>query len=305
MQVGVGKGNGTTVNNVTSGVNINPANVLWSGPGVGPLGNGVWTQQSIFVVGCYNVVDGPGHSNDTVALWINPSSSSFNAATAPAPYLGPTSFGGTIANSVPQNFGLLNDYAPASHRITDLRIGTTWASVTPPAAPTFTLGNVYAPVGTTAVLASENAGNPVLNYGWQFNGGAPLTDGATGHGSTISGSTTGTLVISNIQSADFGLYTINGTNTSFTPSDSSATLTGSATAIVSGQPPRLGVAHAGPDVIISWPTNWLGFVLEQTPSVSPTSWSTNSLPPYAVSGTNNSVTIPLSGSQEYYRLSNH
>jgi hypothetical protein len=306
MQVGVGKGNGTTVNNATSGVNINPANVLWTGQNASPNhGDNNWVQQTLFVVGCYTVVDGPGGSNDTVSLWINPSSSSFNAAAAPTPTLGPTSFGGTIANSVPQDFALLPGYPPASHRITDLRVGTTWASVTPPAAPSFILGNVYAPVGTTAVLASQNAGNPVLNYGWQFNGGAPLTDGATGHGSTITGTGTGTLVISNIQSADFGVYTINGTNVSFTPSDASAQLIGSTSAIVSGQPPRLSVAHSGANAVVSWPANWLGYVLEQSPNVAPTSWTTNSLPPYAVSGTNNAVTVPVAGTEQFFRLSNH
>ena len=120
MLVGLGKGNGTTVNNPTSGVNINPPNVVWGANNTSPVGTDIWTQQSIFVVGRYNVVDGPGGSNDTVTLWIDPPASSYYAATPPTPYLGPTSFGGTVANSVPQDFALLPGYPPASHRITDL-----------------------------------------------------------------------------------------------------------------------------------------------------------------------------------------
>ena len=175
--------------------------------------------------------------------------------------------------------------------------------MTPPAAPTFVLGNVYAPLGTTAVFASQNAGNPVTGgYGWQFNGGSALIDGPTGHGSTISGSLSGTLTISNVQSADLGLYTVNGTNTDVSTNNVGA-LSGSASAILSSQPPKLTVIHSAPNVIVEWPTNWLGYVLEQTPSLSPTSWTTNSFPPYAVNGTNDAVTVPASG-KEYYRLIN-
>jgi hypothetical protein len=304
VMVGVGKGNGTTVNNPTQGVNINPPNVAWGAPNSSPLGNDVWTQQAIFVVGCYTVVDGPGHSNDTVTLWINPPSNSYYASTPPTPYLGPTNFGGTVANSTPADFVLMNDYAPASHRITDLRIGTTWASVTPPSAPTLILGNVYAPVGTTVTLASQDAGNPVTGgYGWQFDGGPALSDGPTGHGgSSITGSSTGTLVISNIQSGDYGLYTVNGTNIDLSPA-LTGNLVGSTTALVTGEPPSLKALRSGANVVIQWPTNWLGYVLEQTPSVSSVSWTTNSLPPYAVSGTNNEVIVPASGA-EFYRLIN-
>ncbi len=305
MHVGVGKGNGTAIGNPTTndGNAIQLPNVVWGPANSSPLGSDVWTQQSIFVVGCYTVVDGPGGSNDTVSLWIDPPASSYYAQTPPTPYLGPTNFGGTVANSVPQDFALLNDFAPASHRITDLRIGTTWASVTPPAAPTFVMGNVYAPLGTTAVFESQNAGNPVTGgYGWQFNGGAALTDGPTGHGSTITGTSTGVLVISNVQAADLGTYTVNGTNTDVS-TNSSGSLSGSASAILSSQPPRLSVVRSAPNVIVQWPTNWLGYVLEQSSSISPTSWSTNSLPPYPVSGTNNAVTVPAT-SKQFYRLIN-
>jgi len=238
-------------------------------------------------------------------MWINPDPSTFYAgeANVPTPDVGPASFG--VANSEIRDFAVHSVNPPVSHRIADLRIGTTWASVTPPAAPTLSLGNVYAPAGTTAVLTSQNAGNPVLHYGWQFNGGAPLTDGATGHGSTISGSGTYSLTIANVQPADYGIYTVNGTNVDPSPLDSPTNLVGSTSAILSGQPPQLSVVRSAPNAIILWPTNWIGYVLQQSASVLPTSWSTNSLPPYPVSGTNNAVTVPATNTQQYFRLSNH
>ena len=156
------------------------------------------------------------------------------------------------------------------------------------------------------MLASANAGNPVLNYGWQHNGGPALTDGSTGHGSTISGSSTYALTIANVQAADYGIYTVNGTNIDLSPANSPTNLTGSASGLLTGQPPSLSATRSGANVIIAWPTNWVSYVLQQTPSVSPTSWTTNSLPPYPVIGTNNAVTVPVTGgTQEYYRLSNH
>ena len=167
----------------------------------------------------------------------------YNAATPPPTYLGPTSFGGiTVSNSVPQDFwsycspmraGIPSDNrSPRRH---DLGVRNL------PAAPSFILGNVYAPVGTTGVFASQNAGNPVTGgYSWQFNGGPALSDGATGHGgSTISGSSSDTRTSAKVQPGDYGKYTVNGANTDLS-TNATGTLTGSASrAILSGQPPAL------------------------------------------------------------------
>jgi hypothetical protein len=278
--LGVSKGNGQT------GAQGVDANVIWA---PAPI----LSQQSVFVVGCYSVVSGgTTATDDTVSLWINPDPSTFNAASAPAPTVGPASFG--VKNSRIRDFAMHAVNAPATHRIADLRIGTTWASVTPPAAPTLTLGNVYAPVGSTAVFASQNAGNPVDTYTWSFNGGPALSDN-----SHYSGTATATLIISNVTVGDVGTYTITGVNTD--PLPPNETLTNSASAILSTQPPRLSVFANGPAVVVAWPTNWLGYLLQQTPGLSPATWTTNSLPPYPVSGSNNIVTSPSSG-VEYFRL---
>lgn len=62
--------------------------------------------------------------------------------------------------------------------------------------------------GATVSLAVVASGYP-LNYQWSTNDGATfLTNGTNNDGSTISGSTTSTLTITNAQPADGGTYTV-------------------------------------------------------------------------------------------------
>jgi pectin methylesterase-like acyl-CoA thioesterase len=55
------------------------------------------------------------------------------------------------------------------------------------------------------------AGVPTPTLQWQFNGNN-LTDGPTGNGSTISGSTSSTFTITNAQTADSGVYSLIASN---------------------------------------------------------------------------------------------
>ncbi len=264
--------------------------------------NGVWVGspsfllgQNIFVVGCYTVVSGGNTAtDDTISLWLNPSSASFyaNEANVPTPTVGPSSFG--MANSPITEVIVHSSQTIGSHRIADLRIGSTWASVTPPSAPTLSLANQTVNPGDTAVFASQNAGNPAASYSWSFMGGPPLTD--NGH---ITGSSSATLVISNVQAADLGSYTVTAMNTDPL---TSATLTGSATATLSLISPVLEVAAIGGNkVTLSWSTSFAGYTLEKSPALAPSNWTTNSLPPYAIVGTNYVVTNNISGT-EFFRL---
>jgi hypothetical protein len=67
-------------------------------------------------------------------------------------------------------------------------------------------------------------------------------------------------------------------------------------------PPKLTITACGTNVILSWPTNAVGFTLQSTTNVlSPASWVTNSVAPVIVNGQNN-VTNPISGPQQFYRL---
>ena len=74
------------------------------------------------------------------------------------------------------------------------------------------LNNQAVAVGTDVTNAPTVSGVPTPSARWQFNGGN-LSDGATGNGSTISGSTTTSLIIANAQAADSGSYSLIATNT--------------------------------------------------------------------------------------------
>jgi pectin methylesterase-like acyl-CoA thioesterase/PKD repeat protein len=64
---------------------------------------------------------------------------------------------------------------------------------------------------TDVVISTVTTGVPFPGLRWRRNG-VNLTDGATGNGSSISGSTSATLTIFNAQTADSGVYCLGATN---------------------------------------------------------------------------------------------
>ena len=68
-------------------------------------------------------------------------------------------------------------------------------------------------------------------------------------------------------------------------------------------PPLLTLILSGSNVILTWPTNTTGLTLQSTTNlVSSAFWITNSPEPVIVNGLN-TVTNPISGIQEFFRLS--
>lgn len=65
--------------------------------------------------------------------------------------------------------------------------------------------------------------------------------------------------------------------------------------------PMLSVGVSGANVVISWPTNASGFTLKSKTSLSDAAWTTVGTAP-VVSGENNQVTLPVSGSAQFFRL---
>jgi hypothetical protein len=67
-------------------------------------------------------------------------------------------------------------------------------------------------------------------------------------------------------------------------------------------PAQLSITPSGTNVILTWPTNAVGFTLQSTTNLSsPAVWSTNSPAPVVIGG-QNVITNPISGAQQYYRL---
>jgi DNA-binding beta-propeller fold protein YncE len=73
-------------------------------------------------------------------------------------------------------------------------------------------------------------------------------------------------------------------------------------------PPRLTLVSYGTNVTLSWPTNYAGFdysgyILQSTTNLGSSAvWDTNSPAPVVVNG-QNTVTNPITGTQQFYRLS--
>jgi uncharacterized repeat protein (TIGR03803 family) len=67
--------------------------------------------------------------------------------------------------------------------------------------------------------------------------------------------------------------------------------------------PQLTAIPSGVNVILTWPANATGFILQSTTNlVPPAVWTTNSFTPVVVNG-QNAVTNPISGTQQFFRLS--
>jgi hypothetical protein len=71
--------------------------------------------------------------------------------------------------------------------------------------------------------------------------------------------------------------------------------------------PQLNTTRGVDNVVVAWPTNYGGFdytgyTLQSTTNLSSPVWTTNSAAPVVVNG-QNVVTNPISGTQQYFRLS--
>jgi uncharacterized repeat protein (TIGR03803 family) len=68
-------------------------------------------------------------------------------------------------------------------------------------------------------------------------------------------------------------------------------------------PPQLTIVPSGANVILTWPANNAGFTLQSTTNlVAPAVWSTVSSGPIVIGG-QNLVINPVSGTQQFFRLS--
>jgi hypothetical protein len=150
--------------------------------------------ETVFVVASYTFVNGT--TNDDIAqLWINPNPSDFGTANSPTPTL-TTSGGGDLTNtsaSVSQiaSFVLFQRGAgsaalqPGTTIADELRVGTSWASVTPPAGlqviPTL---NISLQASTVVLSWTTNASGFTLQAasvlatnGWGSIGVSPVVIG--------------------------------------------------------------------------------------------------------------------------------
>jgi hypothetical protein len=96
------------------------------------------TGETVFIVGVYTFgPPGASTNDDSAALWVNPSAATFGAGVPPTPTLtaslGLDITGGTEGQIMSFLIREASTLEPAALTVDELRIGTAWASVTPPA----------------------------------------------------------------------------------------------------------------------------------------------------------------------------
>jgi uncharacterized repeat protein (TIGR03803 family) len=94
--------------------------------------------------------------------------------------------------------------------------------------------------------------------------------------------------------------TINGG--SYSEGDLGRTIFGFGTVFRIALPPELILTPSGPNLVLSWPTNFTGYTLQSTTNLGSSVWTTNLPTPVVING-QNTVTNPLSGTQQFFRLS--
>ena len=176
------------------------------------------------------------------------------AALATQPLSYQWQFNGTALTGATSTNLALNNVQPANAGSYTVVVADSAASVTsavavltvlvPPAitAQPQGLTNV---TGTIASFSAAATGSTPLNYQWWLNG-AGLTNG----GGRVSGVTTGTLTISNVQPADAGSYTLVVTNGAGVAASAVAALTVNGPPVIT-TPPVSQAAVAGASVSFS------------------------------------------------------
>ena len=111
--------------------------------------------------------------------------------------------------------------------------------------PVISSQNVTNYVGNNLNLTALVVGtDPKGGYQWYFNGSL-LTDGPTGNGSTVSGTTSSTLAIQQAALADSGFYSVAVTNIAGSASNTTAKLTLIYALPVFVQPPQAFTTYVG------------------------------------------------------------
>lgn len=100
------------------------------------FGDNIPVGDAVFVVAAIDIVE--GSNNDVARLWINPDQASFGAETAPTETLTGLNMGtdSSVNSFILYQRGTNNGLSVLGSWVDELRIGTTWADVTPVPEPT-------------------------------------------------------------------------------------------------------------------------------------------------------------------------
>ncbi len=99
---------------------------------------------------------------------------------------------------------------------------------------------------------------------------------------------------------NYTIYTF--TNGAWSPTNPPLSICHAALFYVPSPTPQLNINLSSTNLVLTWPTNVGGFALLSATNVLPAAWITNSTVPAIVNG-QNTVTSPISGGQQFFRLS--
>jgi uncharacterized repeat protein (TIGR03803 family) len=182
--------------------------------------------------------------------------------------------------------------------------------------------------GTLFAVNTDGSGFRVLHNFTGGEGSAPLAgltlSGQTLYGSASQGGTYGNGTIFQINTAGTGFAVLHDFTAADpmwnTNSDGASPIT---SLILSGNTlygttpyrgyavgtifsislqPQLAMTTTGLNFVLSWPTNFTGYTLQSTANLVSSPWTTN-LPVRVVINGQNTVTYPISGTQQFFRLS--
>ena len=137
-------------------------------------------------------------------------------------------------------------------------------------------------VGGTALFTVVASGTPPLSYQW-YKGVNPIPQQASS-----------TLKLVNASPADAAQYSVVVTNTAGSVRSTLANLT-----VIDH--PSIIFTTSGSNAVLMWLTNFTGFTLQSTTNLGSPTWTAVSPAPVIINE-QNTVTNPISGSQQFFRL---
>jgi hypothetical protein len=159
-------------------------NILANGAGGYKLGTSIRGATPVYAAGDYNVGDtvfvvgrytfNPGVNDDVMDIWVNPPVSTFEAAAAPVANISAsgTATGGDMSSFDRFFFRGVTTSIPQKIVADELRVGLTWADVTPLPLPPLTIvpsGNnivVFWPTNNTADFMLQSTVNMTPPATW-------------------------------------------------------------------------------------------------------------------------------------------
>ena len=200
--------------------------------------------------------------------------------------------------------GLLSGREVASDSVVTVTATCTLGGVARSATRQVTVVNVP-PAPTLTSLSISGPGSVNENSSAQYSAAAVYSDGSSSVVDPVWSQDLGSASISVLGLFAAGEVLSNTVGT-ISASYSTGGITRGATAqmtVMNVVPPRpvLKIAGAGGRVILSWPTNFVGFVVEYSTNLAGGGWQSNAVPA-SVLGTDNVVTNLAGGSGMFFRL---